>query len=80
MQFTEYFAAQLGRPVSAILPLTLFKFDGNAYSVVHWDASLGNEPTPAQLAEISERLSGSGLEGAHLQVHQQRTTWSTSRS
>ena len=53
MQFTEYFAAQLGRPVSAILPLTLFKFDGNAYSVVHWDASLGNEPTPAQLAEIA---------------------------
>jgi hypothetical protein len=31
---------------------------------------IGDYIAPAQLAEISERLSGSGLEGAHLQVHQ----------
>ena len=53
MQFTEYFAAQTGQPVSALLPLVTFKFDGESYGVAKWDASLGAEPTPAQLAAIA---------------------------
>ena len=53
MQFTDYYAAHLGLPVSDIVQRTLFAFDGEVYSILKWDASLGAEPTSEQLAEIA---------------------------
>ena len=53
MQFTDYYAAHLGLPVSDIVQRTLFAFDGETYSILKWDTSLGAEPTSEQLAEIA---------------------------
>lgn len=53
MQFTDYYAAQSGMPMSSVLELTLFSFDGEKYGVITWDVSLGARPTSEQLAEIA---------------------------
>lgn len=68
MQFTDYYAAQSGLPVSEILALASFKFDGEVYSVVKWDSSLGAEPSPADLAAIAA-LPHPGPTQAQLQAY-----------
>ena len=53
MQFIDYFAAQTGLTADAIIALTAFRFDGETYSVAQWNVSIGDEPTPEQLADIA---------------------------